>query len=369
MPKYIATMPKLLHSISIRHLASAAVKPIISRTKEEISEIYRRPLLDLVYQAAAIHRQHHDPHEIQLCTLLNIKSGGCSEDCSYCSQSSRYKTTSPVTKLMTVEDVIVKAKEARDNGSTRFCMGSAWRDMNGRKANLRRICEMVSEIRGMGMEVCTTLGMLNEAQARDLKEAGLTAYNHNIDTSKEFYPSVITTRSFEERLDTIGNVKKAGIKVCSGGILGLGEKEEDRISFLQSLSDIKPESLPINALVPIEGTPLFAQKQKPLPIHDIIRTIATARILLPQTIIRLAAGRIDMPETDQAMCFMAGANAVFTGERMLTTACSGWDEDKSMLDRWGLRGMESFAKEKKQEQAQRQDAQESHQSQAMYVEA
>lgn len=318
-----------------------------SYTKEEISAIYKKPLLDLVFEASSIHRQNHDPHEIQLCTLLNIKSGGCSEDCSYCSQSSRYKTSSPVTKLMSVDDVLVKAREARDNGSTRFCMGSAWRDMNGRKANLKRICEMVTEIRGMGMEVCTTLGMLNEAQAKDLKDAGLTAYNHNIDTSKEFYPSVITTRSFEERLNTIDNVKKAGIKVCSGGILGLGEKEADRISFLQTLSGIKPESLPINALVPIEGTPLFSQKTKPLPIHDIVRTIATARILLPKTIIRLAAGRISLPETDQAMCFMAGANAVFTGERMLTTACSGWDEDKSMLQRWGLRGMESFAAEKK----------------------
>lgn len=347
----VAGMSRVVFRQQKRSFAAAVSQSPLAHekqwTKEEISAIYKKPLLDLVFEASSIHRQHHDPHEIQLCTLLNIKSGGCSEDCSYCSQSSRYKTTSPVTKLMSVDDVLVKAREARDNGSTRFCMGSAWRDMNGRKANLKRICEMVTEIRGMGMEVCTTLGMLNEAQAKDLKEAGLTAYNHNIDTSKEFYPSVITTRSFEERLDTIGNVKKAGIKVCSGGILGLGEKEADRISFLQTLSGIRPESLPINALVPIEGTPLFSQKTKPLPIHDIIRTIATARILLPKTIIRLAAGRISLPETDQAMCFMAGANAVFTGERMLTTACSGWDEDKSMLDRWGLRGMESFAAEKK----------------------
>lgn len=351
----------VLSTVTKRGLAAAVINdPLLSDhtpSKEQIASIYRKPLLDLVYEASSVHRRNHDPHEIQLCTLLNIKSGGCSEDCSYCSQSSRYKTESPVTKLMSVDDVLVKAREAKENGSTRFCMGSAWRDMNGRKANLKRICQMVTEIRGMGMEVCTTLGMLNEAQANDLKEAGLTAYNHNIDTSKEFYPSVITTRSFEERLDTIGNVKKAGIKVCSGGILGLGEKEEDRISFLESLSKIRPESLPINALVPIEGTPLFSQKQKPLPIHDIIRTIATARILLPKTIIRLAAGRISLPETDQAMCFMAGANAVFTGERMLTTACSGWDEDKSMLGRWGLRGMESFAAEKKltKERSERQE--------------
>ncbi|ORY87705.1 biotin synthase [Protomyces lactucae-debilis] len=317
-------------------------------TKDDIRNTYRKPLLDLIHEASSVHRANQDPHAIQLCTLLNIKSGGCSEDCSYCSQSSRYKTTSPVTKLMTVDDVLVKAREAKENGSTRFCMGSAWRDMNGRKANLKRICEMVTEIRGMGMEVCTTLGMLNEAQAIQLKEAGLTAYNHNIDTSREFYPSVITTRSFDERLATIDNVKSAGIKVCSGGILGLGEKEEDRISFLHTLSGLRPESLPINALVPIEGTPLYSQVTKPLPIQDILRTIATARILLPKTIIRLAAGRISLAETDQAMCFLAGANAVFTGERMLTTACSGWEEDKAMLDRWGLRGMKSFEKAEEQ---------------------
>ena len=328
-----------------RPFATAVDSTAHTWSKDEIAQIYNRPLLDLVFDAATVHRRNQDAHAVQLCTLLNIKSGGCSEDCSYCSQSSRYKTASPVTKLMSVEDVLVKAREAKENGSTRFCMGSAWRDMNGRRANLKRICEMVTEIRGMGLEVCTTLGMINEQQAIDLKNAGLTAYNHNIDTSKEFYPSVITTRSFEERLDTIGNVKKAGIKVCTGGILGLGEKVEDRISFLHTLSGLKPESLPINALVPIEGTPLFNQKEKPLPVQEVVRTIATARILLPKTIIRLAAGRINMPETDQAMCFMAGANAVFTGERMLTTACSGWDEDKAMLERWGLRGMKSFEKE------------------------
>ncbi|KAI8898469.1 hypothetical protein BC833DRAFT_551590 [Globomyces pollinis-pini] len=321
-------------------------------TKKSIQLIYNTPLLDLIHQSATIHRQHHNPNEIQLCTLLNIKSGGCSEDCSYCSQSSRYKTDSPVTKLMNVDDVLKEARLAKENGSTRFCMGAAWRDMTGRKTNLKNICEMVTEIKGMGMEVCTTLGMLDEAQAKQLKDAGLTAYNHNIgrntilltlDTSKEFYPTVITTRSFDERLETIENVKNAGIKVCTGGILGLGESEEDRISFLHTLSKVEPESLPINALVPIEGTPMF--KNKKIPVHTIIRTIATARIILPKSIIRLAAGRVNMSEAEQAMCFMAGANAIFTGKRMLTTACTGWDEDKEMLGRWGLHGMESFKHE------------------------
>ena len=246
---------------------------------------------------------------------------------------------------MGIEEVLTKAREAKQNGSTRFCMGSAWRDMNGRKANLRSICEMVTQIRDMDLEVCTTLGMLTEAQAHDLKSAGLTAYNHNIDTSEEFYPSVITTRSFSERLATIENVKAAGIKVCSGGILGLGELERDRISFLHSLVKIRPESLPINALVPIEGTPMFSQKHKPLPVHEIVRVIACARLLLPKTIIRLAAGRISLSESDQVLCFLAGANAIFTGEKMLTTACSGWEEDKAMLGRWGLHGMASFASE------------------------
>jgi biotin synthase len=249
-------------------------------SKEQIAQIYATPLMELVYKAATVHRQNHDPKKIQLCTLLNIKSGGCTEDCSYCSQSSRYKTASPVTKLMKVEDVLEKAREAKANGSTRFCMGAAWRDMTGRKTNMKNICEMVQEIRGMGMEVCTTLGMLNEDQVKQLKDAGLTAYNHNIDTSREFYPNVITTRGFDERLQTIENVKKAGIKVCTGGILGLGEKPEDRVSFLYTLSQIQPESLPINALVPIEGTPMF--KNKKVPAHDVIRTIATVQKIHPR---------------------------------------------------------------------------------------
>jgi len=234
------------------------------------------------------------------------------------------------------------ARKAKENGSTRFCMGAAWRDLAGRKSGFKRILEMVSEVRGMGMEVCTTLGMLSPDQARQLKEAGLTAYNHNLDTSREFYPSVITTRSYDERLDTITAVRDAGISVCSGGILGLGETDEDRVGLIWEVSSMPehPESFPVNALVPIPGTPL--EGNEPVRYHILIRTIATARIVLPTTIIRLAAGRNTLTESEQAMCFMAGANAVFTGEQMLTTPCSPWDEDKAMMSRWGLEGMQSF---------------------------
>ncbi|KAG8997726.1 biotin synthase [Tulasnella sp. JGI-2019a] len=316
-------------------------------TKHEISEIYHSPLLDLVFRAASVHRQHQDAAKIQLCTLLNIKSGGCTEDCSYCSQSSKYKTATKASKLLELEPVLEAAREAKKNGSTRFCMGAAWRDLQGRKSGFERILKMVTEIRAMGMEVCTTLGMLSPDQARRLKEAGLTAYNHNLDTSREFYPSVITTRSYDERLETISAVRDAGINVCSGGILGLGETDEDRIGLIHEVSNMPehPESFPVNALVPIEGTPL--ENNEPVGHQTMLRTIATARIALPRTIIRLAAGRHVYSESEQAMCFLAGANAVFTGERMLTTPCSGWDEDKAMMDRWGLTGLASFAQEQR----------------------
>ncbi|KAF9568564.1 biotin synthase [Agrocybe pediades] len=310
--------------------------------KEEIQKIYETPLLDLVFQAAAVHRQHHDPSKIQLCTLMNIKTGGCTEDCSYCSQSSRYSTPTKASRLVDIEPVLEAARKAKENGSTRFCMGAAWRDLAGRKRGFERILEMVREVRGMGMEVCTTLGMLSPEQARQLKEAGLTAYNHNLDTSREFYPQVITTRSFDERLDTITAVRDAGISVCSGGILGLGESDEDRVGLIYEVANMPehPESFPVNALVPIPGTPLEGNDR--VSVHVLIRTIATARIAMPATIIRLAAGRTTLNETEQAMCFMAGANAVFTGEQMLTTPCSPWDEDKAMMGRWGLEGMGSF---------------------------
>jgi len=324
--------------------ASSANPPATrhSWAKQEIQQIYDAPLLDLVFRAAAVHRQHHDPSKIQLCTLMNIKTGGCTEDCSYCSQSSRYSTPTKASRLLELEPVLEAARKAKANGSTRFCMGAAWRDLAGRKSGFKRILEMVTEVRGMGMEVCTTLGMLSPDQARQLKEAGLTAYNHNLDTSREFYPSVITTRSYDERLDTITAVRDAGISVCSGGILGLGETDEDRVGLIWEVSNMSehPESFPVNALVPIPGTPL--EGNEPVRYHTLVRTIATARIVLPTTIIRLAAGRNTLPESEQAMCFMAGANAVFTGEQMLTTPCSPWDEDKAMMGRWGLEGMQSF---------------------------
>lgn len=279
-----------------------------------------------------------------MCTLMSIKTGGCSEDCSYCAQSSRYDTGLTATKLSAVESVLEAARIAKENGSTRFCMGAAWRDMRGRKTNLKRIKEMVSGVRGMGMEVCVTLGMIDDAQAKELKEAGLTAYNHNIDTSREYYPEVITTRSYDERLNTISNVRDAGISVCTGGILGLGEKPEDHISFLYTLATLPshPESLPINTLVRIKGTPLA--DTAPLPFTALLKTVSTARCIMPTSIIRLAAGRISLSEEKQALCFMAGANAIFTGEKMLTTDCSGWEEDKAMFNRWGLSPMESFAR-------------------------
>ncbi|KAH7914504.1 hypothetical protein BJ138DRAFT_1143874 [Hygrophoropsis aurantiaca] len=312
-------------------------------TRQEIQKIYDGPLLDLVFRASSVHRQHQDPSKIQLCTLMNIKTGGCSEDCSYCSQSSRYSTPTKASRLVDIEPVLEAARKAKENGSTRFCMGAAWRDLAGRKRGFEKILRMVSEVRGMGMEVCTTLGMLSPEQAKQLKEAGLTAYNHNLDTSREFYPQVITTRSYDERLDTISAVRDAGISVCSGGILGLGETDADRVGLIQEVANMPehPESFPVNALVPIPGTPL--EDNERVPYHTLVRTIATARIVLPGTIIRLAAGRNTLNESEQAMCFMAGANAVFTGDSMLTTPCSPWDEDKEMMRRWGLTGMQSFA--------------------------
>lgn len=329
-------------------------KPHSSWTREQIREIYDTPLQELVFQAQLQHRNYHDPSEVQLCTLLNIKTGGCSEDCKYCSQSSRYDTGTVAEKLIQLEEVKKAAIKAKENGSTRFCMGAAWRDMHGRKSGLRKIAEMVKWINDeLEMETCVTLGMVDEKQAETLKEAGLTAYNHNIDTSREHYPNVISTRSYDDRLQTIKNVQKAGLKACTGGILGLGETKEDHIGFLHTLATMErhPESLPINRLVPIKGTPmeeemlaLPADLNRRLKFDSILRTIATARLIMPESIIRLAAGRYTMKEHEQFLCFQAGCNAVFTGEKMLTTMCNGWDEDIEMLRKWGLKPMKSFRK-------------------------
>ncbi|KAK4678797.1 biotin synthase [Podospora pseudoanserina] len=326
--------------------AVAAAAPRYTWSKEETAAIYHQPLMELAFQAAQVHRRFHNPSEVQLCTLMNIKTGGCSEDCSYCAQSTRYQkgTGLQAKRVETVETVLEAARIAKANGSTRFCMGAAWRDMRGRNNSLRNVKEMVSGVRAMGMEVCVTLGMIDAEQAKELREAGLTAYNHNLDTSREFYPSIISTRTYDERLATLGHVRDAGINVCSGGILGLGETDKDRIGLLHTAATLPshPESFPVNALVPIKGTPLG--DRKPIDFTSMLRTIAAARIIMPATIIRIAAGRKTMTEEQQAMCFMAGANAVFTGEKMLTTECNGWDDDAVLFERWGLQPMKSFAK-------------------------
>ncbi|KAK7699090.1 biotin synthase [Botryosphaeria dothidea] len=321
-----------------------ATAPRNNWTKEEISAIYYHPLMDLAFQAGLIHRRFHDPAEVQLCTLMNIKTGGCTEDCSYCAQSTRYQTGVQAQRVETVESVLAAARTAKANGSTRFCMGAAWRDMRGRKNSLKNIKAMIEGVRALNMEACVTLGMIDAEQAQELARAGLTAYNHNVDTSREFYPSVISTRTYDERLKTLEHVRDAGINVCSGGILGLGEKGQDRVGLLHTVSTLPthPESFPVNALVPIKGTPLG--EKEPIRFTEMLRTIATARIVMPSTIIRIAAGRKTMSEEKQALCFMAGANAIFTGEKMLTTECNGWDEDSAMFGRWGLLPMKSFEK-------------------------
>ncbi|KAI1192825.1 biotin synthetase [Nemania serpens] len=322
--------------------AVSASAPRTTWTRGEISEIYNQPLMELASAAGSVHRRFHKPSAVQLCTLMNIKTGGCTEDCSYCAQSSRYSTGLEATKLSAVDSVLEAAKIAKENGSNRFCMGAAWRDMRGRKRGLQNIIEMIKGVRALGMEACVTLGMLDKEQAKLLKEAGLTAYNHNLDTSREHYSNIITTRSYDERLETIKNVRDAGIHVCSGGILGLGEvPQTDHVGLIHTLATLPehPESFPVNKLVPIKGTPMFGQE--PVKLEDLVRCIATARLVMPATIIRLAAGRVTMPESEQMLCFMAGANAIFTGEKMLTTDCNGWEEDKSMFSRWGLEPLQT----------------------------
>mmetsp|Transcript_6574 Transcript_6574/g.8271 ORF Transcript_6574/g.8271 Transcript_6574/m.8271 type:complete len:427 (+) Transcript_6574:58-1338(+) len=335
-------------------LALTTPRPLNSWTKDQIREIYNTPLMELVFQSQIQHRKYHNPQEVQLCTLLSIKTGGCTEDCKYCAQSTRYDTGTKAEKMISIDEVMKAARTAKANGSTRFCMGAAWRDMTGRKSGLKRISQMVTQINDeLGLETCVTLGMVDKKQAADLAQAGLTAYNHNIDTSREHYPKVISTRSYDERLHTIKNVQDAGIKACTGGILGLGETEEDHIGFLYTLSTMEkhPESLPINRLVPIKGTPmekeissLPRESGRRLKFEHILKTIATARLIMPESIIRLAAGRYTMKEHEQFLCFMSGCNAIFTGEKMLTTMCNGWDEDIEMLKKWGLRPMKSFNK-------------------------
>ncbi len=308
---------------------------------DDVRALYRRPLLDLIYDAATVHRAHHDHHEMQMCTLLSIKTGGCAEDCKYCSQSIHNNADLEKEILMKTDEVLEQARKAKAAGSTRFCMGAAWpKVLDGRAFD--RVCDMVKGVSDMGMEACVTLGMLTEDQAIRLKEAGLTAYNHNLDTSEEFYDKIITTRSYQDRLDTLSNVAKAGISACCGGILGLGESEEDRISLLYTLSNLtpQPESVPINMLVPVEGTPMAGMQR--LDIFEWIRAIAVARILMPKAMVRLSAGRLEISKEAQAMAFMAGANAIFTGEKLLTTANPEADFDYALLNELGMKPREPY---------------------------
>ncbi|WP_242696434.1 biotin synthase BioB [Longitalea luteola] len=314
-------------------------------TIEEIQEIYNTPLLELIYRAATIHRQYNDTGEVQVCTLLSIKTGGCPEDCAYCPQAARYNTGVNVHALMQKDEVLEYAAKAKAAGSTRFCMGAAWREVRDNR-DFDRVIDMVKGVNEMGMEVCCTLGMLTEAQAQKLADAGLYAYNHNLDTSKEYYKEIISTRTYNDRLDTLDNVRKAGISVCCGGIVGLGETHADRIKMLHTLSTMPehPESVPINALVAVAGTPL-AENQK-VDVWDMVKMIATARILMPKAMVRLSAGRSTMSVSDQALCFMAGANSIFTGEKLLTTPNPSFDEDKAMFDLLGITPRVAFKEEK-----------------------
>ena len=307
-------------------------------TTDEVELLYNRPLLDLVFDAASVHRRFHDPRQVQQCTLLSIKTGGCPETCNYCSQSSSWKETTELeaTKLMGIADVLEAAKRAKEAGSTRFCMGTAWRGPSQvGKGQFDRVLKMTSEVRDMGMEVCATLGMLTPEQAKQLRDAGLTAYNHNLDTSPEFYPKVTSSRKYEDRLNTIAAVRDAGISVCCGGILGLGEEEKDRASLMRVLANLPehPESVPINALVPVKGTPM--ENLTPPSGLEMVRAIAVARLVMPKTVVRLSAGRISMSPTDQAMCFLAGANSVFTGDTLLTTPNNEASEDDKMMTELG----------------------------------
>ena len=305
-------------------------------TFAEIEQIYSTPFIDLVFQAQLVHRKHHAPNEVQGSMLLNIKSGGCPEDCAYCPQSAHYKTGVARTELVSVDDALQAARGARAQGATRFCMGAAWRDVP-RGPQFERILEMVRGVRALGMEACCTLGMLDQDQADALADAGLTAYNHNLDTSPEFYGQIITTRSYDDRLATLQRVRAAGITVCCGGIIGMGEGREARIGLLQQLATLNPhpESVPINMLVAVEGTPLGSRPpEDPL---DVVRMIATARVLMPRSYVRLSAGRLSLSDEAQALCFLAGANSVFLGDRLLTTPNPSADVDRSLFERLGLR--------------------------------
>jgi biotin synthase len=314
-------------------------------TLEEIREIYFSPVLELITKAASIHKQYQATGEVQVCTLLSVKTGGCSEDCSYCPQAARYNTDVEAQKLMSYEDVIGKALDAKNGGSTRFCMGAAWRNVRD-NSDFDKVIDMVKGVNAVGLEVCCTLGMLTAGQAKRLKEAGLYAYNHNLDTSSEHYKEVISTRTYGDRLETLDNVERAGLSVCCGGIIGLGETDDDRIKLLHTLAtrEQHPESVPVNALVAVKGTPLEGRAK--VKVWEMVRMIATARILMPKAMVRLSAGRNEMNYEQQALCFLAGANSIFSGEKLLTTPNPDFDVDREMFSLLGLKPRESFKAEK-----------------------
>lgn len=314
-------------------------------TREEISEIYHRPLLDLIFEAASIHRKNNNYAEVQISSLISIKTGGCPEDCSYCPQAARYHTDVKTHALLKIEQVVEAARKAKDNGSSRLCMGAAWREVRDNR-DFDKVLEMVKAVNEMGMEVCCTLGMLSYQQAQKLKDAGLFAYNHNLDTSEENYGNIISTRTYNDRLKTLENARKANLTICSGGIIGLGETVEDRIGMLQVLSTLPrhPESVPINALVAVKGTPL--ENQQRVPVWDMIRMIATTRIIMPKTVVRLSAGRLEMSMPEQALCFMAGANSIFAGDKLLTTPNPEFNEDLQMFEILGLTPRKAFKNHK-----------------------
>jgi len=305
-------------------------------TLPEVRRIHELPLTELVYRAQEIHRKHHAPDAVQLCALLSIKTGGCPEDCGYCPQSAHHKTGTKAEALLPVEEVLSSARKARSAGATRFCMGAAWRDAK-QGEQFERVLSMVRGVRDLGMEACVTLGMLNDDQAQRLALAGLTAYNHNLDTSREFYGSIITTRDYEERLSTIERVSRAGIQVCCGGIIGMGESVDDRCRMLITLANLnpQPESVPVNALVAVAGTPLA--ERPPVDSFEMVRMCATARILLPRARVRLSAGRAALTKEAQLLCFMAGANSIFFGDKLLTTGNPAHDDDLAMLAAAGLK--------------------------------
>jgi biotin synthase len=303
-------------------------------SREQVRQIFERPFMDLVFEAARVHREHHDPNRVQWSTLLSVKTGACPEDCKYCSQSAHWNTKLKVEPLIKVDEVMEAAKAAKASGSTRFCMGAAWRRVNDR--DLPQLTDMVREVKALGMETCMTLGTVSQEQAKALKVAGLDYYNHNLDTSREHYDEVITTRSYDERLETLSNVRAAGVKVCCGGIVGIGEEKADRIGLLWELANLPtpPESVPINQLVAIEGTPL--EEADAVTGIELVRTIATARILMPTSDVRLSAGRTEMSDELQALCFLAGANSVFTGPRLLTTENPAVQADRVLFAQLGL---------------------------------